>query len=130
MEFRKRILYVDDHQGPREPVQSILPPCCYEVVMSGTATDALGLAQRLAFDLYILDSNIDLCRQLRAKAPETPILFYSSAASELDPNEALEAGAQCHLLKPAKPWDLEQAVVDLIQKTQSEKRAGHGRKAS
>jgi CheY-like chemotaxis protein len=51
----------------------------------GTAAQALSMIQTERFDLYLLDGwlpgldGFELCRQLRAFDPHTPILFFSGA---------------------------------------------------
>ena len=128
MQPRIRILYVDGHEDSRELMRAMLEPCCFEVVTSGTALEAIRLAQTSNFDLYILDtwlsdaSGIDLCRRLSAVSAGTPVMFYSAAASEYERNEAMEAGAQCFAMKPASPCDMEETVVRLIKNARSERR--------
>ena len=42
----------------------------------------------------------DLCRQMRAFDPDTPILFFSGAAYEADKKRGIEAGANAYVIKP------------------------------
>jgi DNA-binding response OmpR family regulator len=48
-------------------------------------------------------SGVMLCRYVRVFDQDTPILFHSAAAYESDIREALEAGAQEYVTKPADP---------------------------
>src|ERR1041384_6995051 len=63
-------------------------------------------------DLYILDnwlpdgSGIDLCKTIRLKYPNAPILFTSGSSMPNDIDEALAAGANKYLLKPCEPLKL------------------------
>jgi DNA-binding response OmpR family regulator len=72
----------------------------------GTAAQALSLIQRERFDLYLLDGwlpgldGFELCRQMRAFDPHTPILFFSGAAYEADKKRGIEAGANAYVVKP------------------------------
>jgi DNA-binding response OmpR family regulator len=81
--------------------------------------EGLRLARQRYFDLYVLDnwlpdgSGACLCRVIREFDPNTPILFYSAVGYERDIQEALRSGAQCYLVKPISPDDLEQAVARL-----------------
>jgi len=70
--------------------------------------------------LYMIDnwmpgtSGVDLCARLRKFDRQTPILFFSGAAYERDRREAMAAGAQSYLTKPANPDELLGEVSRLI----------------
>ena len=72
----------------------------------GTAAQALSLIKTERFDLYLLDAwlpdidGFELCRQMRAFDPQTPILFFSGAAYEADKKRGIEAGADDYVTKP------------------------------
>ena len=72
----------------------------------GTAAQALSLIKTERFDLYLLDAwlpdvdGFELCRQMRAFDPHTPILFFSGAAYEADKKRGIEAGADDYVTKP------------------------------
>jgi len=72
----------------------------------GTAAQALSLIKTERFDLYLLDAwlpdvdGFELCRQMRAFDPQTPILFFSGAAYEADKKRGIEAGADDYVIKP------------------------------
>ena len=78
----------------------------FDVVITFTADEALSLAGREDFGLYILDatlesgSGLDLCRTLREAHPDTPVIFYSAAAFDSDREAALRAGACAYVTKP------------------------------
>jgi two-component system alkaline phosphatase synthesis response regulator PhoP len=77
-----------------------------EVESVATATQALALIQKEYFDLYVLDTclpdldGFQLCRRLRDGDPMAPILFFSSAADEIDKKRGIEAGANSYAIKP------------------------------
>lgn len=68
----------------------------------------------------VLDSRVgdglgvDLCRNIRELDQITPILFYSGVAHEKNKKEALNAGAQGYLVKPASIPELYETVRELI----------------
>jgi DNA-binding response OmpR family regulator len=72
----------------------------------GTGAQALSSIQTERFDLYLLDSRLpdldgfELCRLMRDCDPDTPILFFSGAASEADKKRAIESGANAYVIKP------------------------------
>jgi DNA-binding response OmpR family regulator len=116
-----RVLYIEDHEDTRELVTLVLSQKSYEVVTGSTIKSGVALAGSQHFDLYLLDSwlpdgsGLDLCRQIRAFDPATPILFYSAAAYEIDRDQALNCGAQAYLIKPSHPSDLCSLVTSLIE---------------
>jgi DNA-binding response OmpR family regulator len=112
---RKRILLVEDEEDGIALATLALAE--YEITCARNFDEGLSIAQQRDFDLYILDSwlpdksGVELCRAIREFDPDTPILFYSGAAYARDIEDALRAGAQDYLIKPASPDDLEQAVA-------------------
>jgi DNA-binding response OmpR family regulator len=115
------ILYLEDDADTHELVTCVLTQADYNVVAAKNFYDALLLARKRRFDLFLIDnwidggSGIDLCKKLRRIDPATPILFYSGAAFEYDREEALAAGADGYLIKPALNEALIEEVSRLIQ---------------
>ncbi len=78
----------------------------YEPVIAASVSDALESARSGGLALCILDhwitegNGIELCRQIRAFDPATPIMFYSGAGYQADIQKGLAAGAQAYLVKP------------------------------
>ncbi|HYJ46496.1 MAG TPA: response regulator [Pyrinomonadaceae bacterium] len=123
MRNQRSILYVDDYQDACDLMVTFLNG--YSVSTACSATDALALISSRLFDLYLLDfhlpdiTGIDLCRQIRALDPNTPIIFYSAAARDGHCHDALAAGAQAYLVKPTDLSQLRHAIVELIGKSES-----------
>ncbi|HEY5883629.1 MAG TPA: response regulator [Pyrinomonadaceae bacterium] len=59
-------------------------------------------------------SGVDLCKKLRLLDGQTPIVFYSAAAYEVDRSTALNSGAQGYLVKPSGNGELTGLVRELI----------------
>src|SRR5581483_4588291 len=114
-----RILFVEDNHDTAQLVTMILESPDHRVTCVATIEEALELLARSAFDLYLLDtrlpdgSGIELCRQIRASDPNTPIIFFSAAAFETDKRRAIEAGADAYVTKPIDPSFLVQKVAGL-----------------
>ena len=78
----------------------------YEPIIAGSVSNALQSARSGGLALCILDhwltesNGIELCQQIRAFDPDTPIMFYSGAAQKSDIQKGLDAGAQAYLVKP------------------------------
>jgi DNA-binding response OmpR family regulator len=87
---------------------------------AGTAHGALEMIDGERFDLYLLDNwlpgggGVELCRRIREIDASTPIVFYSGAARESEREEALAAGAQAYLVKPADVAVLVETVRRLL----------------
>lgn len=102
----KRVLCVEDNEDIGFLLYALLKREGFDAVITYTVPDALMLAGREEFDLYVLDvtfeggSGLDLCRTLREAHPETPVVFYSAAAYDSDREAALRAGACAYVTKP------------------------------
>ena len=114
------ILYVEDDEDSREMLVMLLQDAGYAVSAAASIADALSLAKRQRFDLYILDnrfadgSGVDLCRQLRALEPTTPIIFYSGAGYPSDVAAGLAVGAQRYLIKPMAIYTITQTIAEVL----------------
>lgn len=128
---KARVLYVEDDADTRRLVSYVLAQAGYEVVVMENPEHAVLLAQTTSFDLYLIDnwmpgaSGIELCGWLREFDKDTPILFYSGAAYEQDEQDALAAGAQGYLTKPADIDKLVEEVSRLISDARRSRVAGN-----
>jgi DNA-binding response OmpR family regulator len=101
-----RVLCIDDHEDTSEILKLILAQEDYEVATAVTAQQALDMAAREEFDLYVLDrhlpdaSGLELCQKLGALTPGTPCIFYSGDAYDIHRSEAFAAGADAYVAKP------------------------------
>jgi DNA-binding response OmpR family regulator len=92
----------------------------YEVVSASCVHDCLELARTQRFDLYMLDDDyidgtaVQLCKRLREMTPETPILFFSTAALERDRQQGLAAGAAAYLTKPDDIFEIVETVNSIL----------------
>lgn len=95
----------------------------YDLTVVHTLANAQPHFQTRQFDIYMLDnwlpdgSGIDLCREIRSKLPDTPIIFASAAAHNESIQEATSAGATRYVVKPYDPFELQEIVKDLLGKT-------------
>lgn len=118
---RRKILYVEDHADTRELVKVILGKNEFDVITADTISDGLRLALNQHFDLYLLDLwlpdgiGLELAQMIRDIGGDTPIVFFSAAAYETDRLEAMQAGAQADLIKPAVPSELCRVISTLIE---------------
>ncbi len=101
-----RILCVDDHKDTSDMLSLLLSQEDYDVVCALSAQEALSLAARQEFDLYVLDKRLPdgdgltLCERLMEITPSVPCLFYSGDAYEIHRHQAMQAGAAAYVAKP------------------------------
>jgi DNA-binding response OmpR family regulator len=116
----RRVLCAETHPDICAIITLLLQQQGHEIKSANTLGECLELARQEHFDLYMLDdgytdgTSIELCRLLRKHSPETPILFFSSAAFPRDRQEAMEAGAQAYLTKPMDILEIAEAVNSIL----------------
>jgi len=102
---RPRILFVEDERSISEPFAKALAREGFEPVTAFTAAEALALAERMEFDLVLLDLNLpdgdgrDVCRELRRKS-DVPVVMLTARGTEMDRVVGLELGADDYVVKP------------------------------
>lgn len=100
-----KILLVEDDRDLAEAIRSELGRF-YTVEMVGSGEEGKSRAGNSSYDLLILDillpdfSGIGLCRELRAKGLQTPVLMLTGRGDVEDKVLAFEAGADDYLTKP------------------------------
>jgi CheY-like chemotaxis protein len=101
-----RVLYAEDDEDSRFMVTTMLGFADIDVTTARTIAEAWELGLIGNFDLYLLDSRfpdgsgLELCRRLRERDPQTPVVFYSGDVYEKDVRNGLDAGARAYLPKP------------------------------
>jgi two-component system response regulator DevR len=114
-----RVLLVDDHDVVREGLRALLQraPDMEVVGEAATAAQALAEAERLEPDVVILDvrlpdgSGVEVCRDIRARRPETRVLMLTSYADDEALFSSIIAGASGYLLKETRA----SALIDAIR---------------
>ena len=100
-----RILCVDDESTITDFVSYALQKEGFEADVAANGEDALEMADKKDYDLFILDimlpgmDGYELCRRLRSKT-SAPVLFLSARDTELDKVVGLEIGGDDYLSKP------------------------------
>lgn len=117
-----RILCIDDHEDTSEMLALLLRQDDYEVVTALTMQDALELARKQQFDLYVFDkhlpdgSGLELCTKLNELTPGVPCIFYTGDAYDIHRTEAFAAGADAYVAKPDIDGLIENVRELLIQR--------------
>jgi two-component system OmpR family response regulator len=107
MEARKIIAVVEDEAAIRENYSAALQRLGYRVQGYADRETALTAFQNRLPDLVIIDVNLgteveggfELCRELRARSSQLPIIFLTARESELDIVSGLRLGADDYLTK-------------------------------
>ena len=79
-----QILHVDDDPDIRLMMSACLREFGYVVATAATNAEALELAKRIKFDLFILDvrlpdgNGIELCQRVNELQPDSPVVYYSA----------------------------------------------------
>jgi two-component system alkaline phosphatase synthesis response regulator PhoP len=101
-----RILIVDDEPEMVRGIQDNLRFEGYETLTAGDGEHALALASSEALDLIVLDlmlpgqSGWEVCRTLRQRGLDVPIIMLTARAEEADQVRGLELGADDYVTKP------------------------------
>ena len=96
-----RILCVDDDKDTCEMISLMLKTADYScsVKSAMNVQGAISILETQSFDLLILDyrlpdiTGIDLCSLIRQTDKQTPIMFFTSMARDIDRKTAIMAGA-------------------------------------
>jgi len=100
------ILVVEDDETLRDVLSIGLSGEGYRVVVASNGPDALKLAAREAPHLILLDVSLpgfngfDVCRELRRRGFNAPIMMVTGKTAEVDRVVGLEIGADDYLTKP------------------------------
>ncbi len=120
----RKILVAEDQTDIRELLLLNLRGAGYEVraVPDGIAALASQLDAATASELLILDlmmpglDGLEVCKALRARGHETPILMLTAKSTELDRVLGLELGADDYLTKPFSLAELLARVKALLRR--------------
>jgi two-component system response regulator RegX3 len=125
-----RVLVVDDEAAILEFVSFNLRKEGYETTTASDGDEALALAEKEAFDLVVLDimlpgaDGFEVCRTLRARGVDIPVLFLSARDTELDKVVGLELGGDDYLAKPFGIRELQARVKALLRRASAPARPG------
>ena len=120
-----RILLVEDEQGLILTLTDRLRSEGFDVdaAADGKSGFEKGLAE--SYDLMILDvmlpkkNGYDICRDLRQKGIETPILMLTAKGETIDKVLGLKLGADDYLTKPFEVIELMARVEALLRRASS-----------
>ena len=118
-----RILLVEDEKNVAAFIKKGLEEEAYTVDVAEDGPEGLLMATEANFDLIILDvmlpgmNGIELCKTLRAKGINKPILMLTAVDSVERKVEGLESGADDYLVKPFAFSELIARIKALLRRT-------------
>ena len=108
----KRILLIEDEAGIVLTLTDRLTREGYSVDSAADGESGLERATRDAFDLLLLDlmlprmSGFDVCRELRKRGIETPVIMLTARGQVVDKVVGLKLGADDYVTKPFEMAEL------------------------
>jgi DNA-binding NtrC family response regulator len=124
-----KVLVVDDELIVLKSCRMVLEAEGFEVMMAGSAQEALAAIEAHAPGLLLVDVKMPvldgmyLMRQVRERQPGMPIIVMSGYSTRDTIREALDLGAATFIAKPFTPDELDDTVRSVL-KTR-EKEEGH-----
>ncbi len=106
------VMIVDDEKYVRESLGKILSKEGYEIRSSATGDEALNLLNEIKPDVILLDfkmpglDGVEVCKRIRANENTKNIPIIMITAYPHEKTEALRAGVDDFLDKPADPLDV------------------------
>lgn len=119
-----RILIVEDEPAIAMGLRDDLELEGYQVVVVDNGSAAVKLACTEPFDLLLLDvmlpgkSGYDVCREIRSKKPDLPIIMLTARSQEAEKVLGLEMGADDYVTKPFSPLELRARIKALLRRSQ------------
>jgi len=122
----KRVLIVDDNRSIRTTISDYLKERGYEVTEAIDGIQGLERGLSSSHNAIVLDvvmpgiDGIKLCRMLREKGVQTPIIMLTEKAEIEDKEAGFTSGADDYLAKPFNPLELELRIQALIRRSSND----------
>jgi DNA-binding response OmpR family regulator len=118
-----RVLVVDDDEAVRRSLAHALRRDGYEVSLAADGTEALAEFGRARPEVVVLDvlvpepNGLEICRRLRRRGDQVPILMLTARDLVEDRVAGLDAGADDYLVKPFALDELRARLRALLRRT-------------
>lgn len=118
-----KILLVEDDQATRNLLENNLIAQYYKVDVAMDGRSAINLAQHTDYELVILDvgipelDGISVCKHLRTKGYQMPILLLTAHDLTSDRILGLDAGADDYMIKPFNLLELLARIRALLRRS-------------
>lgn len=123
MKGQKTVLVVEDDEDIRDLIVKQLARDPYRLLSAPDIAAMRKICATGAVDLIVLDLNLPdgdglaLCRDMRARGIETPVIMVTARGSAIDRVLGLELGADDYLTKPFEPRELMARVRNLLRRS-------------
>src|SRR5260221_9410974 len=121
----RRVLIVEDEESRVLTLQDRLKAEGYSVEVAMDGATACDTATRTLYDLILLDvslpgrSGFDVCRDIRAKGVQTPVLMLTARGQVIDRVLGLKLGADDYLTKPFDAAELLARIEALLRRSRT-----------
>lgn len=121
--MNERILIVDDEESIVTLLQYNIEKSGFKTEVAYTGTEGLEKATTGMFDLIVLDlmlpelEGTEVCKLLRQRKVETPILMLTAKDDEFDKVLGLELGADDYLTKPFSPKEVVARIKAILRRS-------------
>ncbi|MGM9924595.1 MAG: response regulator [Bacillus sp. (in: firmicutes)] len=118
----KKVLVVDDESSILTLLKYNLEQAGFEVITAADGEEAIEAAERGNPDLIVLDlmlpklDGIEVCKILRQRKMNVPILMLTAKDDELDKILGLELGADDYMTKPFSPREVIARVKAILRR--------------
>jgi DNA-binding response OmpR family regulator len=126
-----KVLVAEDDRHIREGLCAILSDEGYETVVAADGREALARFVADVPHFVLLDimmpgaSGYDVCREIRARNPDVPIIFISAKSEEIDRVLGLELGADDFIVKPFGVKEVVARIRAVARRCLRTRSAGH-----
>ncbi|MFG1951677.1 response regulator transcription factor [Micromonospora sp. NPDC048830] len=116
------VLVVDDDRTVSDVVRRYLEQDGCRVRLSFDGADALAAVAAERPDLVVLDlmmpglDGIEVCKRLRARMPDLPVVMLTALGDEADRVAGLEVGADDYVTKPFSPRELVLRIRSVLRR--------------
>jgi two-component system catabolic regulation response regulator CreB len=120
-----RILVVEDDRGVAVSLADGLSDAGFDVSHAPTGQAALDAEAAEDVDVVLLDLGLpdmdgrDVCRQLRSRSSNVPIIMLTARSDEFDRVLGLELGADDYVAKPFSPRELVARVRAVLRRSRA-----------
>lgn len=122
---KRRVLIIEDEKDLAELVKRHLEDSGFAVQTAAQGDDGLRAAEASTFDLILLDlmlpgmDGIEVCRRLRARNVQTPIVMVTARTTEVEKVLGLEMGADDYIAKPFGIAELTARIKAILRRIDS-----------
>ncbi len=127
--MEEKVLIVDDEQSIVTLLQYNIEKSGFQTEVAYDGTEGLQKASTGEFDLIVLDlmlpglEGTEVCKALRQKQIDTPILMLTAKDDEFDKVLGLELGADDYLTKPFSPKEVVARIKAILRRTKQRETA-------